>query len=426
MRINHKLYILVPYRKIPGNIMQRIAFHAIMRRFIKNGTLHVVDHLGRKQSFYGAAGFPEITARFHTPTIYTKLLLNPDLALGEGYMHGEITVENASVYDFLFLLACNVDLKTVSLTKKWHGFALWQQKLARLVQYISPKKAKANVAHHYDLPPRLYDLFLDPDKQYSCAYYHSLENDLETAQLDKKRHIAAKLQLRPGLTVVEIGCGWGGLALYLAKTANVKVLGVTLSEEQYKIATRRAEEAGLSDRVQFVLKDYREIEGKFDRVVSVAMFEAVGLKHFNAFFNQMHKLLAEDGIAFLHSIGTEYDIGTSSLWITKYIFPDGYIPKLSEVIPAIEKQRFHITDIELLHHHYAATLQAWRQRFLANSHQLPEHLDDRFIRMWEYYLAGSEVSFQKLGLMIFQIVLMKNKKLIPLTRDYIYETEHAI
>ncbi len=404
--------------------MQRKAFHILMQRLIKNGTVHVIDHLDNKRSYIGSTATPEITMRFHSPQIATRLMLNPDLAMGEGYMNGEITVEGGSIYDLLYVLAENINGKSFSIA---HEIYLWWIKaIKKSMNHISPKAAKANVAHHYDLSPRLYDLFLDDDRQYSCAYYRKLDNDLNTAQLDKKRHLAAKLHLKPNLTVLDIGCGWGGLALYLAQTYNVRVIGLTLSEEQIKYATQRAEKAGLADRVQFMLKDYREVNGSFDRIVSVGMFEHVGLPQYYTFFNKLHSLLADDGVALLHSIGSEYNPGSISPWITKYIFPGGYIPTLSEVLPNIEQQYFHITDIEILHHHYAATLQEWRYRFLDNREELPAHLDDRFVRMWEYYLAGCQAGFQKLGLMNFQIQLMKNKQHIPLTRDYIYEAEHGI
>jgi cyclopropane-fatty-acyl-phospholipid synthase len=399
-------------------------FQVLMKRFINVGTVHVIDHKGRKRSYVGVPAFPEITMRFHTSSVENQLCVNPDLALGEGYMNGDITVEGGSIYDLLFVLSCNQSNGAFSIVQKWH--MQWRQLLKKWISRISLAKAKSNVAHHYDLPPSLYGLFLGDDWQYSCAYFKNLENDINTAQGDKKKHLAAKLRLAPHQTVLDIGCGWGGLALHLAQTENVNVVGLTLSEEQHKVATERAKKAGLSDRVQFLLKDYREIRGQYDRVVSVGMFEHVGLAQYKTFFSQVHELLAPHGLALLHSIGSEYDAGASSPWIAKYIFPGGYIPTLSEVLPHIEQERFHVTDIEILHHHYAATLRAWRQRFLANRKKLPKHLDDRFVRMWEYYLAGSEVSFQKRGLMIFQIQLMKNKEKAPLTRDYIYLYENAV
>lgn len=401
-----------------------LCFPILMKRFIKIGTVHVVNCKGEKHSYVGSPAYPEITMRLHTASIENRLCLNPDMALGEGYMNREITVEGGTIYDLLFVLGSNQNKGPFSVVQKWHMKS--QQFLKKWISRISLTQSKMNVAHHYDLPARLYSLFLDEDWQYSCAYFKKLTNDINTAQLDKKRHLAAKLRLAPHQKVLDIGCGWGGLALFLAQTENVSVVGLTLSEEQRKVATERAKKAGLSDRVQFLLRDYREISGQFDRIVSVGMFEHVGLAQYETFFKQIHGLLTQDGLALLHSIGGEYDPGIGSPWIAKYIFPGGYIPTLSEVLPHIEHQRFHVTDIEILHHHYAATLQAWRHRFLANRKKLPKHLDDRFVRMWEYYLAGSEISFQKRGLMIFQIQLMKNKDKIPLTRDYVYEYEHAI
>lgn len=398
-------------------------FHMLMKRFIQVGTVHVIDHKGVKRSYVGAPASPEITMQLHTSAIEHQLCINPDMALGEGYMNGDMTVKGGSIYDLLFVLSSN-QAGTFSVVQKWRMQC--QQLFKHWMNRISLAKAKSNVARHYDLPPSLYGLFLDDDWQYSCAYFRNLDNDINTAQLDKKRHLAAKLRLQPNQTVLDIGCGWGGLALHLAQTENVRVVGLTLSEEQHKVATERAKKAGLSDRVQFLLKDYREISGQYDRIVSVGMFEHVGLVQYQTFFHQVHELLAPDGLALLHSIGSEYDPGVCSPWIDKYIFPGGYIPTLSEVIPYVEQERFHVTDIEILHHHYAATLRAWRERFLANRKKLPKHLDDRFVRMWEYYLAGSEVSFQKRGLMIFQIQMVKNKEKAPLTRDYIYEYEHGI
>lgn len=394
-------------------------FQMLMKRFIKVGTIHVIDHRGQKHSYVGSPVSPEITMRLRSVSIERRLYMNPDLALGEGYMNGDITVEGGSIYDLLFVLSCNLSNGAFSTVQKWHMQG--KQLLKSWISRISLSKAKSNVAHHYDLPPSLYGLFLDDDWQYSCAYFKNLTNDLNTAQLDKKRHLAAKLRLLPHQTILDIGCGWGGLALYLAQTENVRVVGLTLSKEQHKVATERAKKAGLSDRVQFLLQDYREIVGQYDRIVSVGMFEHVGLAQYKTFFHQVHDLLTPDGLAVLHSIGFEYDPGASSPWIAKYIFPGGYIPTLSEVLPYVEHERFHVTDIEILHHHYAATLLAWRQRFMANLGKLPKHLDDRFIRMWEYYLAGSEISFRKRGLMVFQIQLMKNKDQAPLTRDYIYK-----
>lgn len=397
-------------------------FQILMKRFIKVGTVHVIDHKGRKRSYVGSVAAPEITMHLHTSSIEYQLCVNPDLALGEGYMNGDITVEGGSIYDLLFVLGSNQNNGAFSVVQKWHMQG--KQLLKNWISRISLSKAKSNVAHHYDLPPSLYGLFLDDDWQYSCAYFKKIDNDINVAQFDKKKHLAAKLRLSPHQTVLDIGCGWGGLALHLAQTENVHVVGLTLSEEQHKVATERARKAGLSDRVQFLLKDYREISGQYDRIVSVGMFEHVGLAQYKTFFHQVYQLLAPDGLALLHSIGAEYDSGMSSPWIAKYIFPGGYIPALSEVMPHVEHEHFHVTDIEILHHHYAATLHAWRQRILVNRKKLPKHLDDRFVRMWEYYLAGSEVSFQKRGLMIFQIQMMKNKEKAPLTRDYIYEYEN--
>jgi cyclopropane-fatty-acyl-phospholipid synthase len=281
------------------------------------------------------------------------------------------------------------------------------------------------VAHHYDLSGTLYDLFLDADRQYSCAYFTAPDQSIEQAQANKKRHIAAKLLLREGQKVLDIGSGCGGLALYLAKECGVSVTGLTLSTEQLKVARNRAEEAGLADRVHFELLDYREARGSYDRIVSVGMFEHVGVYHYPAFFQKVKELLSEDGVALLHSIGRQDGPGSTNPWIRKYIFPGGYSPAMSEVIPAIERTGLWITDIEILRLHYAETLRAWRTRFNANRERIRALYDERFCRMWEFYLAGSEIAFRHQGHLVFQMQMAKNIDTVPLTRDYITDWERG-
>ncbi len=293
-------------------------------------------------------------------------------------------------------------------------------------QYNPLWKSRQNVAHHYDLSDTLYNLFLDTDRQYSCAYFNDPSDPLEEAQANKKRHLASKLRLEPGQKVLDIGCGWGGLALYLAQEADVEVTGVTLSVEQLRVAERRARAMGVSDRVKFELVDYRELTGRrFDRIVSVGMFEHVGVVHYPAFFQKIKELLTDDGIALLHSIGRADGPGHTNPWMRKYIFPGGYSPAISEVVPVVEKTRLWITDMEVLRLHYAETLKNWRARFLANRERIKAIYDERFCRMWEFYLAGSEVAFRYQGHVNFQMQIAQRVDSVPLTRDYMFDWERA-
>ncbi|MGH6913140.1 MAG: class I SAM-dependent methyltransferase, partial [Geminicoccales bacterium] len=288
-----------------------------------------------------------------------------------------------------------------------------------LHQYNPVRRAKANVAHHYDLSGRLYELFLDADRQYSCGYFTHRHDDLERAQLDKKRHLAAKLLLEPGQRVLDIGSGWGGLALHLAETANVEVVGLTLSEEQHKISQARAEAAGLGGKVTFKLRDYREEDGRYDRIVSVGMFEHVGPGHYDEFFEKVRSLMTADGVCLLHSIGRKDPPGLTAVWITKYLFPGGYTPALSETIAAVERTGMWITDVEVLRLHYAETLKEWNRRFQENRDKVEALYDARFCRMWEFYLQSCEVAFRRMSWMVFQMQIAKALETVPLTRDYI-------
>jgi cyclopropane-fatty-acyl-phospholipid synthase len=301
----------------------------------------------------------------------------------------------------------------------------------RIAQFNPRKRARRNVAHHYDLDGRLYSLFLDADRQYSCGYFEKPGQSLDDAQLAKKRHLAAKLVLdrrRPGkdLHVLDIGCGWGGLGLYLAELAGADVTGVTLSQEQHVIANERAAEKGLSRRARFRLRDYRDVNGPFDRIVSVGMFEHVGVNHYPTFFRKSAQLLADDGVMVLHSIGRSEGPAVTNPWIAKYIFPGGYIPSLSEVLPQVERSGLLVTDIEILRLHYAETLKAWRERFLAHREEVERIYDERFERMWEFYLAASEMSFREQNMMVFQLQLTKRQGVVPMTRDYIAREEKRL
>jgi cyclopropane-fatty-acyl-phospholipid synthase len=348
-----------------------------------------------------------------------RMLWNPRLAIGEGYMDGVLTIERGTLYDFLDLLAINQEIAKPPAILRAVDFLdyLWR----RIAQMNDPSRARHNVAHHYDLSGKLYELFLDADRQYSCAYFGRDGDDLERAQQRKKQHIARKLRLEAGQRVLDIGCGWGGLAMSLATSADVEVLGITLSVEQQAVATKRAEAAGLSHKVRFELRDYRNVVGEFDRIVSVGMFEHVGLPNYDRFFAQVRNLLKPDGIAVLHAIGRSDGPGATNAWLRKYIFPGGYSPALSEVLPAVEAAKLFVTDIEILRLHYAKTLAAWRARFSANRAAIAQLYDERFCRMWEFYLTGSEIAFRRQGHMVWQMQMAREVATAPLTRDYIYE-----
>jgi cyclopropane-fatty-acyl-phospholipid synthase len=394
----------------------------LLGHLITIGTLRVIDADGRIHVFSGAPG-PEVTIRLRDPALNRKLFFNPRLYAGEAYMDGTLTVEGGTIYDFLDLVSWNMERAPRHPFRPFYaGFGKF---LRGLQQYNPIHRSRANVAHHYDLSERLYELFLDKDRQYSCAYFASPSDDLETAQLNKKRHLAAKLLLKPGQRVLDIGSGWGGLALYLARECGVEVTGLTLSTEQHKLATQRAAAAGLSDRVRFHLKDYREETGTYDRIVSVGMFEHVGIVQFRTFFDKVKGLLAEEGVAILHAIGRGDGPGVTNPWIRKYIFPGGYSPALSEVLPAVEKSGLWVTDIEILRLHYAETLRAWQRRFQANREEIRKLYDERFCRMWEFYLAGAEVTFRRHEYMVWQMQLSRTIEAVPLTRDYIVDWERA-
>ena len=394
----------------------------LLRHLVRRGKLSVIDARGKAHEFVGAPG-PEITIHLHDPKLSWKLFLNPRLYLGEAFMDGTLTVERASVYDLLHFLAVNMEQAPRSwVTPLYEGFG---RGLRRLQQHNPIQRSHRNVAHHYDLSETLYDLFLDADRQYSCAYFNQPGLGIEEAQANKKRHIASKLLLRPGQRVLDIGCGWGGLALYLARECGVEVTGLTLSTEQLKVAQRRAAEAGLADRVRFELCDYRAHGGRYDRIVSVGMFEHVGVPHYPDYFAKVRDLLEPSGVALLHSIGRSDGPANTNPWLRKYIFPGGYSPALSEVIPVVERARLLITDIEILRLHYADTLRAWRQRFNANRERIRSLYDERFCRMWEFYLAGSEIAFREQGHIVFQMQLAKTIDAVPMTRDYMLDWERS-
>jgi cyclopropane-fatty-acyl-phospholipid synthase len=395
---------------------------SVLAHAIRLGHLTLIDASGRRHVFAGDPG-PSATVRLRDPALHWKLLVKPRLYVPEAYMDGTLTIEEGTLYDLIDLLVANDVNLTDTLVLRLAGAA--RMLLRRLHQYNPVRRSRQNAAHHYDLSDQLYELFLDRDRQYSCAYFRSPDDDLETAQANKKRHLAAKLMLRPGQKVLDIGCGWGGLALYLAQECGVDVTGLTLSEEQHKVANRRAATAGLADRVRFHLRDYREETGTYDRIVSVGMFEHVGVNQYPVFFRKVRELLAPDGVGVLHAIGRMDGPGTTNPWLRKYIFPGGYSPALSEVVPHAERARLWITDIEILRLHYAETLRNWRRRFEQNRDKIRALYDERFCRMWEMYLVGSELAFRRDGHLVFQMQMAKTVDAVPLTRDYMFDWERA-
>lgn len=399
-----------------------------LRRVILKGTLTVVDHKGKAQSFGQATpGLPDITIRLNDPGVAGAIVRNPALGAGEGYMDGRYSVDNDDIMGLVELVQANTrwesgrPLERPNLVRKYGGALIG--KLDRINQRA---RSKANVAHHYDLSGRLYELFLDKDRQYSCAYFSDPANGLEQAQEDKKAHIAAKLALEPGQRVLDIGCGWGGMALYLHQKCGVDVLGITLSEEQLKVARERAEAAGVSDHVKFELIDYRDVEGRFDRIVSVGMFEHVGTPHYSEFFRHCHNLLTDEGVMLLHTIGRLNEPGVTDAWTRKYIFPGGYCPSLSEILTASEPNKLMVSDVEVLRLHYALTLRHWYQRVEANKSEIVKLYDERFYRMWKFYLAGSATAFEHGNMVIYQLQYLRNRRALPITRDYMMEAEAAL
>ncbi len=395
---------------------------AMLKSFVKTGTLTVVDAEGRTHRFQGGPG-PDVTMRLTDPSLYRKLFFNPELHAGEAYMDGRMSFPGSSLRDFLTLFSIN-------------RLSLGAQPAQRILRRVSRSlkgfqqanpvgTAKANVAHHYDLGNAFYALFLDPGMFYSCAYFREEDDSLEDAQRNKCRLIAAKLDLKPGQRVLDIGSGWGGLACYLAEIADVEVLGVTLSTEQHALAVERAAKRGLDGRVRFELKDYRELNDNFDRIVSVGMFEHVGVRHYREFFAKVNVLMKDDGLMLLHSIGHMSPPGTASPWLRKYIFPGAYSPALSEVFPAVEENSLWVTDLEFLRVHYATTLRCWHKQFEANRSRIAEMYDERFCRMWEFYLISAEMMFRTGSQEVFQMQLARKRDAAPIVRDYVTDLQRT-
>jgi cyclopropane-fatty-acyl-phospholipid synthase len=399
-----------------------------LARAVKRGTL-TLHRPAQSPVTFGTPdpGFPDVTIRFADKRVARSILTDPSLGAAEAFMDGRLTIEGGDILALVTLFQAN---------NLWEdGKSVVHPNLAsrtvsavtrRLDRYNQARRSRRNVAHHYDLSAGLYDLFLDADRQYSCAYYTDPGNTLEQAQADKKAHIAAKLAIRPGMTVLDIGCGWGGLALYLHQATGAEVTGITLSEEQLKIARARAEAAGVADKVRFELIDYRDVSGRFDRIVSVGMFEHVGPPQYRTFLAKCRELLSEDGVMLLHTIGRAGGPGVTDDFTAKYIFPGGYIPALSEIVRAHEGLRWYLSDVEVLRRHYGYTLKAWYDRAVAARDEIVRIYDERFFRMWTFYLAGSYAAFMYGGLVNFQLQFTRHRDALPLTRDYMADEERRL
>jgi len=395
-------------------------------RYVRRGQLSVTYADGSERRFgMPDPTLPDVAIRFVDRGTPGRIVRHPALGAAEAFMDGKLLVTHGDIRDLIGLLKGNTPWERggglkPSLPRKLAGGVIH-----RLDRINMARRSRKNVAHHYDLSDRLYDLFLDADRQYSCAYFTDPANSLEQAQADKLAHIAAKLLLAPGMRVLDIGCGWGGLALYLHAKTGAEVLGVTLSQEQLKVARARAEAAGVADKVKFELIDYRHVTGQFDRIVSVGMFEHVGPAHYGAFFRQCHRLLDDDGVMLLHTIGRMGNPGTTDSFTTKYVFPGGYNPALSKIVRGYEGTKFFPTDIEVLRLHYALTIDHWYDRTVAAKDRIVDLYDERFYRMWTFYLAGAAAAFRTGGMCNYQVQLSKQRLTVPLTRDYIGEAERG-
>jgi cyclopropane-fatty-acyl-phospholipid synthase len=402
-----------------------LLFDRAFKKLIKQGEMIVTD-AGGKLYRYGKPhpGRDPVHVRFTDRSTPRKIVMAPSLGAGEAYMDGRLVMEQGDIHALLDLVTWNNRFELRSDKSNLEAKSrIFGDPFGWLRTYNQERRSKKNVAHHYDLSATLYDLFLDPDRQYSCAYFTDRDNSLEQAQVDKKAHIASKLYLKPGLRVLDIGCGWGGMALYLHEKFGVEVLGITLSEEQLKLARERAEKAGVSDKVKFELIDYRKVEGKFDRIVSVGMYEHVGPAHFRTYIAKCRSLLAEDGVMLLHTIGRIGTRRTTDTWTTKYIFPGGYIPTLSEISEAAESSRMITSDVETLRLHYGYTLEHWLRRTQAHKAEIEAMYDARFYRMWEFYLAGSTTGFFNSAMVNYQVQYVRDRYALPITRDYMFEAE---
>ncbi|TMJ12367.1 MAG: class I SAM-dependent methyltransferase [Alphaproteobacteria bacterium] len=394
----------------------------MLRGYVKRGELTIVDHKGQR-FHYGRpdAEFRPVTVRIADARVVRDIARDPGLGAAEAYMDGRLIVEDGEILDLVNIIRGS---------HKWEdsvGSNKFLKKGGKLTNLFSQfnwrERSQRNVEHHYDVGNDLYRLFLDTDLQYSCGYFRDLTNSLERAQLDKKTHLASKMMLRPGMKVLDIGCGWGGLALYLAQVADVEVLGITLAKEQLDLARQRAEALGLSHRVKFELMDYRDVEGTFDRIVSVGMFEHVGQPHFRTYFRKIRALLADDGIAIVHHMARISGPGTTDRFMLKYIFPGGYLPALSETVAASEQEKLIMADCETWRLHYVHTIGHWYDRYRANKARIIEMYDERFYRLYQFYLAVSLTMFRDAPMAVYQTQFLKRRDSTPLIRDYMYEDE---
>ncbi len=386
----------------------------VFDRFLTDGTLTVVDADGSRRQF--GSGTPSATMRINRSGTLPRILRNPELILGETYLAGEWDVTEGSLHDLLTILRTNLEHRAGR-----HPLA--RALALMLVPWNHLAASHRNVRHHYDLDETLFRACLDANMHYSCAYYREATMSLEEAQQAKCDHIAAKLCLRPGLRVLDVGCGWGGLAMELAERHDVTVKGITLSPEQLRVARSTARERGLDDRVRFEIQDYRQVDERFDRIVSVGMFEHVGRRHYGEFFAKVQNLLADDGVALLHTIGASGSPSAVNPWIARYIFPGGYIPSLSDVAPAVERAGLVTADVEILRHHYALTLAEWNRRFQQRRAEFAESKGEAFCRMWEFYLLASQTAFEVSDLVVHHWQLAKRNLSVPITRDYLYASQ---
>lgn len=392
-------------------------------RVVRRGNLCYIDGRGTTRRFGNGEG-DEIVFRIADFWTDLRISVDPSLAIGEAYMDGRLTLERGTIYDFVALLLENTGLAAPTV---WIGcLEAVRRLLRRFQQFNSLSLSSRNARYHYDIDSEIYALFLDEDRQYSCGYFTSDDSDLDDAQLAKMRHIAAKLALMPGHRLLDIGSGWGGLCIYLAKLSEVSATGITLSPEQLKYSQQRATRDGLGKVVKFQLEDYRMLKGTFDRIVSVGMFEHVGINHYAEFFSRIGELLVDDGVAVIHSIGRSDGPGASNPFFRRYIFPGSYAPALGEVLSRVERSGLIVADIEILRLHYAKTLRLWRERFVSNWQKASDLKGERFCRMWEFYLAGAEAAFRYQGVIVFQMQLVKRLDALPLTRDYMVDTERRL
>ena len=403
--------------------MAPVLLETVMRRYLRYGKVTLIDARGGRHPICHFDG-PSVTLRVCDALTAAKLALATSRYWGEAFMDGRLLIEQGSLSDFL---------EIHSKSKQIQGWG-WLDECLRLIygllaaarHYNPSARARKNVAHHYDLSAELYDSFLDADRQYSCAYFVNGDEDIETAQLLKKRHIAAKLDIRPGMKILDIGSGWGGMGLYLARHLNCEVQGVTLSQEQHRISMQRVREAGLEDRVHFALRDYRDLHDCYDRIVSVGMLEHVGQFHYGEYFKNLRDLLKPDGVALVHSIARNNRPRPINAWMNRYVFPGAYLPSASQLSKAIEKNRLWLTDLENLRIHYAQTLQLWYRRFQKNRESTARLYDERFCRMWEMYLLGCEMVFRYQDISVFQLQICRDINALPITRDYICDSERRL